>query len=109
MKLTERDFTATVIELAQWAGWKTAHFRPCQTEGGQWRTAVQGDGVGWPDLVLVKDQRIIFAELKSERGRMTGEQVAWLFTLLELPPPVEVYTWRPKDMGRIRELLGVPA
>ena len=77
MKITEKDFTASVIELAQVLGWKVAHFRPAMTSKG-WRTPVQGDGKGFPDLVMAKgDHRLIFAELKSEGGRMSPEQDAW--------------------------------
>ena len=33
---------------------------------GGWRTPCQGDSNGWVDLILVRDARILFAELKSD-------------------------------------------
>lgn len=75
-RISEAEFTAQVIELAHLLGWRVAHFRPAWTNKG-WRTPVQGDGKGFPDLVMVKGERLIFAELKSETGRMTPEQDAW--------------------------------
>jgi hypothetical protein len=51
--ITEAEFLAQVLQLAKLCGWLTAHFRPAKTAHG-WRTAVQGDGAGWPDLVLLR-------------------------------------------------------
>jgi hypothetical protein len=48
--ITEAAFLRQVLDLAKLRGWRTAHFRPAQTSRG-WRTAVQGDGAGFPDLV----------------------------------------------------------
>jgi hypothetical protein len=88
--ITEAGFTATVISYAQLQGWAVAHFRPAKTERG-WRTAVQGDGKGFPDLVLVRGSRLIFAELKVASRRPTDEQRAWLDALNETS--AEVYLW----------------
>lgn len=77
MKLTEAEFTRQVIELAQHLGWRVAHFRPAQTSKG-WRTAVSGDGAGFPDLVMVRDGRLIFAELKVGKNKLSPQQDEWL-------------------------------
>src|SRR5215813_9770420 len=34
-----------------------------------WRTAVSGDGAGFPDLLLVRAERLVVAELKVGRGQ----------------------------------------
>jgi hypothetical protein len=44
-------------------------------------TAVGADGAGWPDLVLVKGNRLIFWEVKADKGRLSGEQWDWLARL----------------------------
>ena len=75
--MTEAQFQRSVIELAQLNGWKVAHFRPAQNGKGAWRTPVAADGAGFPDLVLVKDGRLIFAELKTNTGRVRPEQKSW--------------------------------
>lgn len=84
-------------------GWRTAHFRPGLTQSGRWRTAVEGDGVGFPDLVLVKGNRLIFAELKSAKGRLSPEQTEWHQALSKTP--AENYIWRPIDLEHIQKIL----
>src|SRR5690606_28778418 len=57
-------------------GWKVHHTRPARTDKG-WRTPLQGDA-GYPDLTMARRGRVVIAELKSESGRVTREQAAWL-------------------------------
>lgn len=90
----EKDWQRDVIRLAQTLGWKVAHFRPAKTAQG-WRTAVAADGAGFPDLVLVRD-RVLFVELKNEKGRMSEQQLEWK-AALEVAG-VEAYVWRPDDL-----------
>lgn len=94
--MSEDDLLEAVIQLARALGWRTAHFRPARTEQG-YRTAVQGDGKGFPDLVLVHPQKsdILVRELKSETGRTSPEQLAWLgaFTAVD----VDAGVWQPRD------------
>lgn len=74
--LSEREFQRQVTDLAEVLGWDWAHFRPAQTSRG-WRTPVSGTiGEGWVDLVLVRgrDRRLIFAEIKAEKGVLTPRQ-----------------------------------
>lgn len=119
--LTERQFQRQVIEYAQLMGWRCAHFRPAQTERG-WRTAVEADGAGFPDLVLVRGVELIFCELKAEKGKLSAAQSEWLGTLETVarrvahmtacytgqrvePAGVEVYVWRPSDWPELEERL----
>lgn len=97
--LTEEQFTNTVIELAKFRGWKVAHFRPAQMRSGRWATAMQGH-IGYPDLTLARNGVVIFAELKSEKGRLRRDQVEWHEQLGGL-----CHVWRPSDLDRIKELL----
>jgi hypothetical protein len=59
---------------------------------------------GWPDLAMVRPPHLVFAELKSESGRVTVHQERWL-ALLAGCPGVETYLWRPSDLERISEVL----
>jgi hypothetical protein len=93
----ERHFQEQVIDLARLYGWRVAHFRPAQTAKG-WRTPVSADGKGFPDLVLVRD-RVIFAELKGELGRLTSDQRNWVGNLDRAG--AEVHVWRPIDLEEI--------
>lgn len=103
--MTELDFQRQVTELAEILGWSWVHFRPAQTSKG-WRTPVSGPlGKGWVDLVLVRerDNRLIFAELKSDKGKCSVAQLEVHDTLLRAGQHVE--TWRPVDFDRIAEIL----
>jgi hypothetical protein len=101
--MNESDFLRLIIDLAHVHGWKVAHFRAGMRADGQYRTSVQGDGAGFPDLVLVRE-RVIFAELKTDKGKFLSElQASW--TLALNTAAQEVYVWRPSDWDRIVEVL----
>lgn len=109
--MTEREFQKQVIELAKGFDWLVAHFRPGMTsrisKQGKpvWVTPMQGDP-GFPDLVLVhpEQQRVIVAELKSERGKCSLAQTQWL-EAFDATGQVEVKIWRPSDWDAIVEEL----
>lgn len=97
----EKDWQRDIIRLAQTLGWKAAHFRPAQTSKG-WRTAVAADGAGFPDLVLVRD-RVLFVELKNEKGVMKQEQLEWKAALETAG--AEHHMWRPEDLDQVMAVL----
>ncbi len=102
-KYTEAAFTRDVLTLARRLGWRTAHFRPARTADGGWRTAVQGDGKGFLDLLLLRDGALIVAELKVGKGKLTPEQAAWVAAWEAAG--VAVYLWRPADWVEIEAVL----
>lgn len=65
-------------------------------------TAVQGDGAGFPDLVLVRE-RVVWVELKSDIGVLSDEQEIWIAMLHRAGQ--EVYVWKPCDWDTILEVL----
>lgn len=81
--MNERSLQAAVLELAGLLGWATYHTFDSR------RSAP-----GFPDLVLVRPPRIVFAELKAGRGRLSLDQHRWL-DLLAGCPGVEAYLWTP--------------
>jgi hypothetical protein len=83
-------------------GWRTLHVRPARTDRG-WRTPLQGDGQGWPDVFAVRGTRAVAAELKSERGRLGPGQADWLAALEQAG--VETYTWRPGNWPEVEQVL----
>lgn len=102
-ELTERDFQDQVIAMAIMYGWKAYHVRPGRTSSGAWMTHIQGHA-GFPDLVLAhRDRGTIFAELKTENGRLDPAQHDWLEVLNAAGN--EVYVWRPKDFHFITQRL----
>lgn len=103
VKVTEAEFTTQVLKLAKLRGWRSAHFRPAETKKG-WRTAVQGDGKGFPDLVLLRGEDIIVAELKVGRNKPTTEQEEWLEAFNRAN--VSAWVWTPNDWPEIESRLG---
>lgn len=97
LELTEKQFQDQVLEAADKLGWYRHHDHDSRKQ--DWRS-----DSGFPDLVLAREGKIIFAELKSKRGRVTGEQQCWLNTL-RANPNVEVYVWRPDDWPEVERVL----
>jgi hypothetical protein len=94
--MKESTLLNNVLKAAKINGFMTAHFRPGLTQRGRWVTAVSGDGVGWPDVVLVRPPRMLFVECKTHTGRLSPSQVVWMDLLADVPG-VETYVVRPAD------------
>ena len=88
----EEDLLQQVREIAKFSGFSTYHTRDSRRSDP-----------GWPDLVLVRPPRIIFAELKSERGRLTPAQQEWIERLKRCG--LEVHVWRPSQLHIIAAVL----
>ena len=101
--VSEADLHRTVIEMAQRLGWLVAHFRAAKTAKG-WRTPVEADGKGFPDLVLVRASRVMFAELKRDDTKPDADQRRWLCAL-EGCDGVETYVWKPSMLDAIEATL----
>lgn len=101
--MSESTLQDGVIELAHVYGYMVHHDLPSQRANGAWSTLVSGD-VGFPDLVLAKAGRIIFIELKAERGAQSIPQMDWQ---RELGDGVEYYLWKPTDWnnGTVERIL----
>ena len=82
---SERNLQNRILEAAKALGWLTYHTHDSR------RSAP-----GYPDLTLVRSRRLIFAELKSVKGKVTAEQQEWLDRLSATG--AECYTWRPADL-----------
>ena len=102
--MTEREFQQAVVQLARLMGWRVHHTRPALTQRGRWLTPIQGDA-GFPDLVLCRGGRVIFAELKRNGARPTPAQRGWL-EALQACAGVECYLWTPSDWDAIVRTLG---
>ena len=89
---TEREFQAAVTELAKTCGWKVYHTYDSRRSNP-----------GWPDLVLAKPPRLLFVELKAQKGKLRPEQQEWLQTLLECQQDARI--WRPADWEAIEKVL----
>ena len=100
--VTEAEFQAAVIDLARLCGWKVAHFHDSRRQVGQ-KMVGDADAKGWPDLVLARRYRLLFRELKTNKGKVTLEQDQWIMALEQ--GGVNVGVWRPEDWVKIEEEL----
>ena len=92
---SEESFQRRVLELARWMGWSAYH--TFDSRGSQ---------PGFPDLVLVRAPRVIFAELKKDTARrQLPLHQAWWHAQLERCPGIETYVWRPKQWSDVRQVL----
>ena len=85
--MTEAQFQATLEELCLWLGLTCYHTRDSRKSNP-----------GFPDLVLVGNA-VIYAELKSAKGRLSPAQTHWIDRLVAAGQ--EVHVWRPADMDTI--------
>jgi hypothetical protein len=105
---SERAFERAVVEYAKLLGWRVFHpFDARRSEPG------------FPDLAMARKGRLVLAELKTDRGRVSGEQRAWLdalgygeedqrwaaATLAGRMPRLMVCLWRPSDWNEIQGVL----
>lgn len=99
---SEAEFQQSIVDLAHATGWHAAHFRPGRTGSGSFATQVAYDGAGFPDLVLC-GRGIIFAEIKSQKGRLQPAQEEWAGRLCAAG--ATWYVWRPSDWDAIQAVL----
>ena len=94
--MTEHEFQKDVIRLAHAHGWLVHHIADSR------RVFVRG----FPDLVMLHPAacRLIFSELKSDKGKLRKEQKTWISTLLNIKG-VETYVWKPADWDTIEQVL----
>ena len=93
--MTEAQFQQAVVDLARATGWFVYHTHDSR------RSAP-----GFPDLTMVRGNRLIFAELKTEKGFLTHAQEDWLGRLeATCHRGLGVYVWRPSDWPDIETLL----
>ncbi len=98
----EEAFLKQVLQAAFILGWRSFHCRPARTAKG-WRTPVQGDGKGFPDLILLKEKQIVVAELKVGNGKLTPDQRAWMDAWRA--SGARGFVWRPEDWFSIQAVL----
>jgi hypothetical protein len=91
--MTEAALQARVLAHARALGWLAYHTHDSRRSQP-----------GFPDLVLVSERRarVLYRELKTERGRLSGPQSEWLRVLRVAGADAAV--WRPMDLMTDRVL-----
>jgi len=94
LKVTERDLREQIRDACKLFGW-LMYFSWSSLHSPR----------GFPDLVLVhpEKKRIIYSELKAEKGKLTPYQELWIEALRACDQ--EVYIWRPHDIDEIVGIL----
>lgn len=102
-EMSETTWQEQFIQLAQGYGWKHLHVRRTIGRGKKWVTATNVSG--YPDLTLwnQRQKRIIFVELKSEKGVASSEQREVLGELRNSGQ--EVYILRPSELALAQKIL----
>jgi len=114
LRPTEAQWRRTVVEAAQHLGWSVLFEVP----DNLYRLAADAvrrnprrgrllPPASWPDLVLCHDSppRILFVELKADRGRVRPDQRVTLARLEAAG--LDVRVWMPKDFERMRAALSL--
>lgn len=91
--ISEKSWQQQVKDLARLLGWKTYHTYDSRRSDP-----------GFPDLILARKKRLVVAELKMEKRRLTASQLFWIDAFKEIPC-AEVYIWRPSDLDQVQKIL----
>ena len=89
---SEKELSLMVRQLASLKGWKVYH-----TFYSMFSDA------GFPDLCLCRGDRLVFMELKTEKGKVSQAQKEWLEALALTK--CEVFVFRPSEWESIVEVL----
>lgn len=92
--MLEKKWQADVEKHAKTFGWLCYHtYNSRRSEKG------------FPDLVMVRDNRVVYTELKTNdpASKPSVEQIKWLNALDEAG--CEVYLWRPANLDEVMFIL----
>jgi len=90
--ISEKGYAQQIYDLARYFRW-----RCYRTHDSRHSPA------GYPDLSLLHGQRHVYAEIKTEKGKLTPEQRGWLVALYEAGH--EVYVFRPSSWSLVVDVL----
>jgi len=88
--MLEKEFHENVAHLMRLNGWSVYSVPDSR------RVSL----AGYPDITAWRGTRLIFAELKREKGRTSPAQDEVLAELRNIPC-AEVYVWKPSDWDEI--------
>lgn len=91
-KELQSQLFGTKVGIAKVLGWRCYH-----------TLKSRGSEPGFPDWTIVRD-RVIFVELKTEKGKLTEAQVMWIGALNAAG--AEVYVVRPRHLDAMAWVLG---
>lgn len=87
--VSEAAWQSRVVDYAKFCGWRL-----------YWHADSRRSVAGWPDLTLIRGTALLFAELKTDTGRLKAAQTECLDALRAVPA-----VWRPSDWPTVQKLL----
>ena len=101
--MSEGDLFNEVTTLLKGLGWRYHHVPATAYRKNHIRS-------GFPDIMAVRDGRLLFIELKREKEKLTIEQAEWMHDLLMVfarNAGARHFVWRPSNLlsGEIAEIL----
>lgn len=92
-RMSEDQWQAEVVQLAGMFGWKCTHFYNMRM-----------NEEGFPDLLIMRSDEYILAELKTERGSLNAAQKRWHMHASLFG--ITVHVWRPRHYRDAVRVLG---
>ncbi len=95
--ITERELQNTLLETCDALGIRAFHVHDSRRQvrkDGRLQLVGDARASGYPDLTIIAQGGAIWAELKSEKGKLNPDQVEWLESL----PPHRAHVWRGRDL-----------
>lgn len=89
----EEHFQQQIIDLARYRGYDLIY----HTHDSRHSPS------GFPDLILLKEERMIVAELKVGKNKLSPEQYEWLVAFSKITR--DVFVWYPEDWDEIFEVV----
>ena len=89
--ISEADWTFYLVSLAEYHRWRVVHFPDSIKILGH---------AGAPDLLMMRNNETITAELKTEKGRLSRFQKMW-----QLENPETYWVWRPSNWQEVNRML----
>lgn len=102
---SERDFQKAVTKLARDHGWAVRHYSDSRKQLASGAIVPDKQAAGVPDLLLIRE-RVLWAELKTEKGTLRDIQKAIIARLRHAGEDVRL--WRPSDWPEIVATLSAP-
>ncbi len=107
--MTEKVWQAEVIDEARRLHWRFMYHQRKAMVGKppRWITNTIREGIGFPDLTLLRAPHIVVLELKTEAKSPEPPQVEWLTEWAQVPNCVAMWA-RPRDRVLVYDLLAAP-
>ena len=100
--VTESDLMESIMQYAELKGWAYMHAYDSRRVKCYHPDMPEAKG-GFPDLMLIRDNRLLFVEVKAEWGRLTVRQERWADSIRKAQ--IECAIVRPSNWDEFRKVL----